>query len=158
MANLRFRHHNNCPRCPVIGAEDIPGEEYYEILALRFSIRIALELSSRLDLIRVEPIDLARWLEHARILDSHVDHVPLNSGHGIMVTLPAGCGMPLIDGNHRATRASREQRPFFAAVLNQTETLELLRRSIGAEAANHYWAQLSFSDPHPNDDEGELKR
>jgi hypothetical protein len=158
MANLRFRHHNNCPRCPVIGAEDIPGEEYYEILALRFSIRIALELSRRHDLIRVEPIDLARWLEHARILDSHVDHVPLNSGHGIMVTLPAGCGMPLIDGNHRATRALREQRPFFAAVLNQTETLELLRRSLGVGAANHYWAQLSFSDPHPNHDEGELKR
>jgi hypothetical protein len=89
MANLMFRHHNNCPLCPVIGA--IPGEEYYELLALRFNIRIACELSRGHDLIRVEPIDLAKWLEHARILDSHVDHVPLNSGHGIMVTLPAGC-------------------------------------------------------------------
>jgi hypothetical protein len=76
-----------------------------------------------------------------------------------MVTLPAGCGMPLIDGNHRAARALREQRPFFAAVLNQAETLELLRRSMGgAAAANHYWVQVSFSDPHPNDDLGETKR
>jgi len=30
MRSLPFRHHNNCPRCPVIGAEDIPGEEFYE--------------------------------------------------------------------------------------------------------------------------------
>jgi len=111
MPNRRLRHHNNCPRCPVLGAEGMPGEEYYEILALRFSVRIARELSRGHDLIRVEPLVLAKWLKHARVLDSHVDHVSLDSGHGIMVTLPAGCGMPLIDGNHRAARALREQRP-----------------------------------------------
>jgi hypothetical protein len=158
MANLRFRHHNNCPRCPVIGAEDVPGEEYYDILALRFSVRIARELASKHDLIRVEPIVLVRWLEHVRILDGHVDHVPANSGHGIMVTLPAGGGMPLIDGNHRAARALREQRPFFAALLNQAETFELLRRSMGHAAATHYWTRLTFSDPHPNDNQGDTKR
>jgi hypothetical protein len=151
MANLRLRHHNHCPRCPVIGAEDVSGEEYYEILALRFSVRIARELSRGHDLIRLEPFVLAKWLKHARVLDSHVDHVPLNSGHGIMVTLPARCGMPLIDGNHRAARALREQRPFFAAVLDETETLELLRRSIGAAIADHYWKRLKASTPHPND-------
>jgi len=44
MAHLRFRHHNNCPRCPLIGAESIPGNEFYEILSLRFNIRIAQDL------------------------------------------------------------------------------------------------------------------
>jgi hypothetical protein len=113
MAKPFLRHHNNCPRCPVIGAEDIPDEEYYELLSLRFSIRIAHELSSKHNLTRVDPADLAQWrFEHARILESHVDHIPRDSGHGIMVTLPVGCGMPLIDGNHRAACALREERPF----------------------------------------------
>ena len=76
MPPLRLRHHNNCSRCPVIGAEDIIGEEYYEILALRFSIRVARELSSGHDLLRVEPSVLAKWLEHVRLLESHIDHVP----------------------------------------------------------------------------------
>ena len=34
MRMLPFRHHNNCPRCPAIGAEGIPGDEFYEILAI----------------------------------------------------------------------------------------------------------------------------
>jgi len=59
--------------------------------------------------------------------------------------------MPLIDGNHCAARALREERPFFAAVLNEAETLELLRRSMGAASANHYWNQMLTSKPHPDD-------
>jgi len=90
MAKPFLRHHNNCSRCPVIGAEDILGEEYYELLSRRFSIRIARELSSGHDLIRIEPVALIRWLEHARIVDGHVDHVPADFAHGIMVTLPPG--------------------------------------------------------------------
>jgi hypothetical protein len=66
--------------------------------------------------------------------------------------------MPLIDGNHRAARALREQRPFFAAVLDRAQTLELLRRSMGTAAANHYWIRLAFSDRHPNDNQGDTKR
>ena len=88
MSSLRLRHHNNCPRCPVIGAEDIPGEEYFEILSLRFNIAVARRLSAKHDLIRVEPLALARWLQHARILESHLRHLPTNAGHGIIVTLP----------------------------------------------------------------------
>jgi len=45
MAKLLLHHHNDCPRCPIVGAEDIPSEEYYELLSLRFSLRIAQELS-----------------------------------------------------------------------------------------------------------------
>jgi len=147
-------HLNNCPRCPVIGTQDCPDEENYHLLTLRFSLRIAKELSKGRPLVLVDPDVLGKWLEHAHILPSHVDHIPSNSGHGIMVTLPAGCGIPLIDGNHRAARALREQRPFFAAVLDRAQTLELLRRSMGTATANHYWVRLSFSDPHPHD-EGE---
>ena len=151
MSSLRLRHHNDCPRCPVIGAEDTPGEEYYQILSLRFDVRLARKLSERHDLTRIEPLALARWIEHARILESHVWHLPANAGHGIMVTLPAGCGMPLIDGNHRATRALRLGEPFFAAVLREGETLELLRMSMNPTIADHYWQRMRLSKPHPAD-------
>lgn len=151
MSSLRLRHHNDCPRCPVIGAEDIPGEEYYQILSLRVNVTLAKKLSAKHDLTRIEPLALALWLQHARILESHVEHLPANAGHGIMVTLPAGCGMPLIDGNHRATRALRLGEPFFAAVLSERETHELLRMSMHPSIADHYWKRLLASKPHPSD-------
>jgi hypothetical protein len=53
-----------------IGESGIPGEEYFEILSLRFNIGVARKLSARHDLTRVEPLAVARWLEHARILES----------------------------------------------------------------------------------------
>ena len=34
---------------------------------------------------------------------------------------------PVIDGNHRAARALRDRHEFFAFVLGESETLELLR-------------------------------
>lgn len=151
MSSLRLRHHNNCPRCPVIGAEDIPGEEYFEILSLRFNIAVARRLSAKHDLIRVEPLALARWLQHARILESHLRHLPTNAGHGIIVTLPAGCGKPVIDGNHRAARALRLGEPFFAAELSESETLELLRLSMSPAIADHFWRRMLASRPHPAD-------
>ena len=146
-----LRHHNDCPRCPVLGAEDIPGEEYYQILSLRFNVSVARRLSAKHDLTRIEPSALARWLEHAQILESHVWHLPANAGHGIMITLPSGCGMPLIDGNHRATRALREGNPFFAAILNEAETLELLQHSMRGTVAIHFWERMRASKPHPSD-------
>ena len=151
MSSLRLRHHNNCPRCPVIGAEDIPNEEYFEILSLRFNIGVARKLAARHDLTRVAPLAMARWLEHARILESHVWHLPSNAGHGIMVTLPAGCGKPLIDGNHRAVRALRLGEPFFAKVLNESETLHLLRLSMSPVIAEHFWKRMLASRPYPDD-------
>jgi hypothetical protein len=151
MAHLRFHHHNHCPRCPVIGAEAIPGDEFYEILSLRFSIRRARELCRGHvpHLVNRQPLE--RWLEHARIDWEHVDHLPLDLGPGIMATLPSGCGMPVIDGNHRAARALRDRHDFFAFVLNEPETLDLLRRSMGHPVADHYWERMRDSKPHPND-------
>jgi hypothetical protein len=151
MGKLLLRHHNNCPRCPLIGAEDISADEYYTILSLRFSIRFAQEMTRRNDLIRVEPHVLQQWLVHARIDESHLAHIPCIVGHGIMVTLPAGCGMPLIDGNHRAARSLRQGTDFFAAVLDESETLTLLRKSMGRVIADRYWKKLGASKPHPLD-------
>lgn len=157
MHGLPFHHHNNCPRCPVIGAEDIPAAEFYEILSLRFNIRIARELCRSHAVRLVNSAPLERWLEHARIDWEHVDHLPATLGPGIMATLPSGCGMPVIDGNHRAARALRDRHEFFAFVLSESETLELLRRSVGRSIADHYWERMLQSKPHPNDvPEGEM--
>ena len=130
MHGLSFRHHNNCLRCPVLGAEDIPGEELYEILSLRFNIRIARELCRVHVVHLVNSAPLECWLEHAPIDWEHVDHLAPTLGPGIMATLPSGCGMPVIDGNHRAAPALRDRHEFFAFVLGKSETLELLRRSM----------------------------
>ena len=73
-----------------------------------------------------------------------------------MATLPSGCGVPVIDGNHRAARALRKRNQFFAFVLDESETLELLRRSMGHSIADHSWERMLQSKPHPNDvQEGE---
>ena len=151
MGSSLFRHHNNCPRCPVIGAENISGTDYYQVLSLRFNLRIARLLCRDRMSLSVDRAGLERWLEHAHIDWEHVDHLPLNLGPGMMVTLPSGCGMPLIDGNHRAARALRDRKDFFALLLNEAETLELLRRSIGAGVADHYWRRMADSKPHPDD-------
>jgi hypothetical protein len=69
-----------------------------------------------------------------------------------MVTLPSGCGTPLIDGNHRAARALREGSTFLVLVLDEAETLELLlRRGMGPAIADHYWKKMLSSKPHAKD-------
>jgi hypothetical protein len=59
--------------------------------------------------------------------------------------------MPLIDGNHRTAHALRDSGDFFAAVLDETETLELLRGSMGNATADHYWKRMLAFKPHPMD-------
>ncbi len=97
------------------------------------------------DLIRVEPRALREWLQHVKIDEKHIEHIPPSVQHGIMVTLPNGLGMPLIDGKHRAARALRDNTHFFAAVLNERETLQLLRFTMGRANANRQWKLLSAS-------------
>lgn len=108
MPRVRFARHNNCPRRPIIGAEDISGEEFVEFLALRFSLQAARELARPSMLHRVDPAGLATWLEHVCIHPRHVEHPPDELGPGIMVTFPVELGRPLIDGNHRAAQALRD--------------------------------------------------
>lgn len=158
MPGLRFAHHNNCPRCPIIGAEDIPGDEFFSFHALRFRLQAARELAKPSMLHRVDHAGLAAWLEHVFIDPRHVDHLPADPGPGIMVTFPASLGRPLIDGNHRAARALRDQTEFLAYLLPEAETLALLRRSMGGVVADACWQRMAQSQPNPNDvPEGEQR-
>ena len=136
---------NACPLCPVLGSGPAQADQVYRLFSLHFSVPIAERMSRNHDLIRVEPADLREWLRHAKIDEKHVDHIPLDVQHGIMVTLPNGLGRPLIDGNHRAARAMRDGTDFFAAILNEKETLKLLRLTVGRTAANRRWKLLSSS-------------
>ncbi len=134
-----------CPLCPAFGRGDAQAGQVYHLFSLRFSVSIAERMSRHHDLVQVEPGALREWLRHAKIDAKHIDHIPFDVQHGIMVTLPNGLGMPMIDGNHRAARALRDGTHFFAAVLNEKETLKLLRRTIGRAAANRLWKRLSAS-------------
>jgi hypothetical protein len=79
-----------------------------------------------------------------------MDHLPKVLGPGLMVTLP-NLGRPLIDGNHRAARALREGSEFLAYLLPESETLDLLRRSMGRFAADHYWNKMLLLIPSQAD-------
>jgi len=68
------------------------------------------------------------------------------------MTLPSGCGMPLIDGNHRAARTLRDGSAFVATVLDEEETFALLCRSMGIYRADVAWQRMTSSKPHPNDE------
>lgn len=151
MPGLRFAHHNDCPRCPIIGAENIRGEEFFEFRALRFDLHAARGLIKPSMLHRVDHAGLASWLERVFINPRHVDHLPADLGPGIMVTFPAGLGQPLIDGNHRAARALRDRTEFLVYLLPEPETFELLRRSMGRTVADAYWQRMADSQPNPND-------
>jgi hypothetical protein len=156
MAPTRFRHLSDCPRCPVLGAEDHPGVEYFQALSLRFHVPIGRELCRESMLHRVERAALKSWLECVHIVPAHLYHLPPNPGPGIMVTLPSGLGRPLIDGNHRAARALRDGTEFLAYLLPEAESLELLRRSMGRAAADDRWCRLLKLEPRPKDErEGE---
>lgn len=67
------------------------------------------------------------------------------------MTLPAGCGKPLIDGNHRAARALQLGEPFFVAELSESETLDVLRLSMNPAVADHFRKRMQASKPHPDD-------
>ena len=138
-------HENGCPLCPVIGSKPDQADQVYRFLSLQFSISIAEVMSRNHDLIRVEPSALQEWLRHVKIDERHLDHIPPDRQHGIMVTLPNGLGRPLIDGNHRAARTLRDGTHFFAAVLNERETLRLLRLTMGRADAKLQWKLLSAS-------------
>ncbi len=145
MTNPEAVHENGCPLCPVIGASPGNAGQVYRLLSLQFSIPLAEAMSRSHDLIRVEPSALREWLRFVRIDEKHIDHIPPHLQHGILVTLPNGLGRPLIDGNHRAARTLRDGTHFFAAVLNERETLRLLRLTMGRADAKRQWKLLSAS-------------
>jgi hypothetical protein len=158
MRSSMLAHRNHCPRCPVIGAEHRFGDVCYTLFTLRFSLRIAEELAYGHDPIKVDSQGLSGWLRHADIDLEHLDHLPRNTGPGIMITLPNGSGQPIIDGNHRAARCLRDGRDFMVFILTEPETLELLRRTMGVVTADDLWKRLCNSKPHPDDKQGEQFR
>ncbi len=151
MSDIGSRRYNDCPRCPIVGQENTSENDFFQILALRFNLHVARQLCLNQVAIPVESVGLERWLQRMPIDWEHVDHLPPDLGPGVMVALPSGCGMPLIDGNHRAARALRDRKEFFAFVLSETETRELLRRSMGAHVADDSWRRMKNSKPHPKD-------
>jgi hypothetical protein len=142
MRALSFAHHNNCLRCPIIGAEDIPGEEYVELWGMRFSITIARKIASGHALISATPNNFEQWLSWTHIDKQHLNHVPTNKGFGIVITLPYGIGAPMIDGNHRTLAAVINRTPFSVVVLNEQESLNLLRQSMGTQFADELWQDM----------------
>ncbi len=152
MPKPRFAHHNNCPRCPIIGAEDIPGDEDFELWGMRFSIAIARKIAAGHPLIPATPENFLQWLGWAHIEKQHLDHVPTNQGFGVVITLPFGIGTPMIDGNHRVLVAVIDRKPFSVVVLSEQESLDLLRRSMGAESADELWQDM-HSHPSANQNE-----
>ncbi len=149
MPKPRFAHHNNCPRCPIIGAESIPGEEYFDIWGMRFSIAVARKIAAGHPLIGATADNFEQWLGWAHIETPHLDHVPTNKRFGIVITLPFGIGTQMIDGNHRTLTAVIDRKPFSVAVLNEEESLEVLRRSMGTESADELWQDMR-SHPSAN--------
>jgi hypothetical protein len=93
-------------------------------------------------LIPVNPDNFEQWLGWAHIEKQHLDHVPTDKGFGIVVTLPNGMGTPMIDGNHRTLTAVIDRKPFSVIVLNEDETLDLLRRSMGSLLADEFWQAM----------------
>ena len=146
MTNPEALHENDCPFCPIIGTNPNEADQVCRLLSLQFSVPIAEVMSCRHDLIRTEPNALREWLRQVNIDERHIDHIPPHLQHGIMVTLPNGLGMPLIDGNHRAARALRDGVEFFAAILNEKETRKLLRLTMGRANADHYWKLFCASE------------
>ncbi|HEX2918259.1 MAG TPA: hypothetical protein VHN81_07045 [Edaphobacter sp.] len=132
----------NCRKCPVSADGGAPKDDWYQFLTLRFNIRIARELVRPEMLHRVDPAATTKWLESTQIWPEHLDHLPLDLGPGIMVTLPNQCGRLVIDGNHRAARALRDGQEFLAYLLPEKQTLELLRSSMGKREADFYWKRL----------------
>ncbi len=158
MRGLRFAHYNNCPRCPIIGAEDISGEEFFTFRSLRFNLQIACKLATPSMLHRVDPAGLASWLDRVYIDQRHIDHLPAELGPGLMVTFPASLGRPLIDGNHRTAKALRDGTEFVAHLLPETATLTLLRSTMGKNVADYWWQRMAISQPHPNNpSEGDMR-
>jgi hypothetical protein len=120
-AEMRFKHHNDCPCCPIIGAEDIDGDEHYRFLALDIDVSKARKLTAGRETCLLSKDQIRAALTFNRINDAHLDHLPLSmiEQPGIVAKLPGAT--LLIDGSHRAARCLRDKLPFFVRVVEEHE-------------------------------------
>ncbi|MBI3863757.1 MAG: hypothetical protein HY290_17860 [Planctomycetia bacterium] len=125
------KKQSDCPHCK-------SGPETYRYLKKHylFDVDLAREIVS--DGREPEEIDddsIRLALESTRIHDDHLLHVnvryPGIIAH-VFFPMPDGTaahGHALIDGNHRAARCLQLGRPFFAYILTEDESRQILLRS-----------------------------
>ena len=139
---MKLVHVNNCPNCPVLGAEDIPGQEEFHFMALHFDIAKARKLVAKRAPVELPKSYAAQVHTWCRINEAHLDHIPNPSEPGILVRLPQKLGNLLIDGNHRAVRSARDGYAFTVRVVEANElvkcgcsphVVKLMEKSGGAQ-------------------------
>jgi hypothetical protein len=119
----------DCPRCRV------RGPEFYHYLnhSYEFDVDVARALAADgREPVEVDPDSLRASVRLSKVYKQHIDHVDL-SCPGIIAfvwfTTDDGetfRGHLLIDGNHRAARCLRDDRAFFAYVLTEDESRQIL--------------------------------
>jgi glutamate-1-semialdehyde 2,1-aminomutase len=146
----------DCPRC-----RRIKGEVYlYLYNTYEFDVdRARVLVSDGREALEIEEESVRTAVERSDIDDCHIPHV--NTDYpGIIAHLfhrtPDGEVVGahlLIDGNHRAARCLREQRPFFAYLLSEEESRAILLRSPEKLGTNFGIT----SPPDEADDAGDLQ-
>lgn len=126
---------SECARCNLRTYEG--GEVFYhKDNAFKFDVDLATEMvNDGREPVQVDPESLRRCLRHTEIDEQHLPHVNIDKP-GIIahVTYHLDDGQTvvahlLIDGNHRAARSLKENQPFFAFLLDTTETAQILKRA-----------------------------
>lgn len=130
MASSR-KSRSECKHCRT-------GEEVFRYMQRRYVFDIdtarALVDDGR-EAVEVEPADVRYAVETSRIYEEHLAHVNTKypgiiayvhyiTEEGELVTAHL-----LIDGHHRAARCLQLGKPFFAYVLTEEESLDILHRS-----------------------------
>ena len=120
-----------CPHCR-------SGSETFSYLggAYLFDVDAARELvADGREPVEVEDDSVRLSMDGLRLVSEHIDHVdPAFPGIIAHVCFPDPSGEVLrghviIDGNHRAARCLRDRLPFFAHLLTEEESQEVLLRT-----------------------------
>ncbi len=124
-----------CPHC-------VRGPETYGYLKRRwvYDVDLSRELvSDGRSPVELETGDVEYLVDSSRIYSQHLDHVDTKYP-GILAHLwgPGTDGKwehghLLIDGNHRAARCLRDGDPFFAYLLSEDESEQILKRGPGRD-------------------------
>lgn len=125
------KSRNECRHCRT-------GEEVFRYMRRQyvFDVDVAREIvDDGREPVEVEEADVRFSVDSSRIFDEHVQHVSTKypgiiafihyiTKEGELITAHL-----LIDGHHRAARCLQEQKPFFAYLLTEEESLDVLLRS-----------------------------
>ena len=121
-----------CPRCRR------RGPEFYQYLQHHYEFDVdaaRLLAADGREPVEVEPESVRDSVRLSKVYGQHVDHVdPTFPGIIAFVWFTTDDGETfrghlLIDGNHRAARCLRDDRPFFAYLLTEDESRGILLKS-----------------------------